>query len=52
MAYLLFAPASPQGQGVCFAALPSRTIFREQSLHTKLRGCTAITLPARATCRA
>src|SRR6266852_5987438 len=50
MAYLLFAPASPQGQGVCFAALPSRTIFRGQPLHTKLRGCTAITLPARATC--
>src|SRR5216684_2450089 len=38
MAYLLFAPASPQGQGVCFAALPSRTIFRGQPLHPKTQG--------------
>src|SRR5216684_1803832 len=50
VAYLLFAPASPQGQGVRFAALPSRTIFRGQPLHQKLRGCTTIPLPARATC--
>src|SRR5229473_428481 len=50
MAYLLFVPASPQGQGICFAALPSRTIFRGQPLHPKLRGCTAIPLPACATC--
>src|SRR5713101_6045432 len=38
MTYLLFAPASPQGQGICFAALPSRTIFRGQPLHPKTQG--------------
>src|SRR5216684_1266397 len=38
MAYLLFAPASPQGQGVCFAALPSRTIFSGATPSPKTQG--------------